>query len=368
MAQMLTEADVKRLVADSSGDARAETAAKVADAFAQGALSDAERALAEQIFRIMVRDAEVKVRESLSSHLKSSASLPHDIALQMAKDVEEVSLPVLEFSKVLSDSDLVEIIRSSSAEKQTAVAKRENVSGEVANALIDHGKTSGVVAALAANKGATLGDAEVTKILDKHGTDVNVTNSLVMRPNLPLGLSERIVSIVSQNLGDYLVERHDLSDEAAADLVLSARERATIMLLPAGAKSTDVIEFAQQLHAKARLSPSLVLRALCSGDIAFFEAAMSVLSGVPIINARLLIHDQGVLGLQSIYQYAHLPLDLFPAFRAAIDVARDLDYDGGDRDRQRFAAKVIERVLTRLEKLDERNLDYLMTRLQRLAA
>jgi uncharacterized protein (DUF2336 family) len=181
-------------------------------------------------------------------------------------------------------------------------------------------------------------------------------------------LSERIVTIVSQSMRDYLVERHDMSDEMAADLVLSARERATIMLLPAGAKNADVIEFAQQLHSAGRLSPTLLLRSLCSGDMAFFEAAMSVLSGVPIINARLLIHDQGVLGMQSIYQYAHLPLDLFPAFRAAFDVARDMDYDGGDRDRQRFATRVIERVLTRLEKLDERNLDYLMSRLQQLAA
>jgi len=368
MAQMLTAADVQRLVANPSGDLRAETAAKVAEAFSQGALSDTERALAEQIFRVMVQDAEVKVRESLSSHLKTSVNLPHDIALKMAKDVEQVSLPVLEFSKVLSDADLVEIVRSSSAEKQTAVAKRAEVSGEVANALIDHGKSSGVVAALAANKGAALGDAEVSKILDKHGSDVMVTNSLVTRPNLPLALSERIVTIVSQSLRNYLVERHDMSDEMAADMVLSARERATIMLLPAGAKSADVIEFAQQLHSAGRLSPTLLLRSLCSGDIAFFEAAMSVLSGVPIINARLLIHDQGVLGMQSIYQYAHLPLDLFPAFRAAFDVARDMDYDGGDRDRQRFATRVIERVLTRLEKLDERNLDYLMSRLQQLAA
>jgi uncharacterized protein (DUF2336 family) len=368
MAQMLTAADVKRLVANPSGDVRVETAAKVAEAFEQGTLSSSERELAEQIFRVMVQDAEVKVRECLSSHLKSSATLPHDIALRMAKDVEQVSLPVLEFSKVLSDTDLVDIVRSSSAEKQTAVAKRAEVSGEVANALIDHSKSSGVVAALAANKGATLGDAEVSKILDKHGSDVLVTNSLVTRPNLPLALSERIVTIVSQSLRDYLVARHDMSDEMAADLVLSARERATIMLLPAGAKSTDVIEFAQQLHSAGRLSPTLVLRSLCSGDIAFFEAAMSVLSGVPIINARLLIHDQGVLGMQSIYQYAHLPLDLFPAFRAAFDVARDMDYDGGDRDRQRFAARVIERVLTRLEELDERNLDYLLSRLQQLAA
>jgi uncharacterized protein (DUF2336 family) len=368
MAQLLTAADVQRLITNPSGEARAETAAKVAEAFDRGALSDSERALAEEIFRVMVQDAEVKVRESLASHLKSSANLPHDVAVKMAKDVEQVALPVLEFSKVLSDADLVEIIRSSSAEKQTAVAKRAEVSGVVANALIDHGKSSGVVAALAANKGAELGDVEMKKILDKHGSDVAVTNSLVARPNLPLALSERIVNIVSGNLQDYLVNSHFMSDEMAADMVLSARERATIMLLPSGAKSTDVIEFAQQLHGAGRLSPTLLLRSLCSGDIAFFEAAMSVLSGVPIINARLLIHDPGALGMQSIYQYAHLPIDLFPAFRAAFDVARDMDYDGGDRDRQRFAARVIERVLTRLEQLDQRNADYLMTRLQQLAA
>lgn len=368
MAQLLTAADVQRLIANPSVEARAETAVKVAEAFELGALSDAERQLAEQIFRVMVQDVEVKVRESLSSHLKSSANLPHDIALKMAKDVEQVALPVLEFSKVLSDSDLIDIVRSSSAEKQTAVAKRAEVSGAVANALIDHGKTSTVVAALAANKGAVLGDVEMKKILDKHGSDVTVTNSLVARPNLPLALSERIVNLVSAGLQDYLVNSHFMSDEMAADLVLSAREKATIMLLPAGAKSADVIEFAQQLHSAGRLSPTLLLRSLCSGDIAFFEAAMSVLSGVPIINARLLIHDQGALGMQSIYQYAHLPLDLFPAFRAAFDVARDMDYDGGDRDRQRFAAKVIERVLTRLEQLDQRNADYLMNRLQQLAA
>jgi uncharacterized protein (DUF2336 family) len=368
MAQLLTAADVQRLIANPNGAARAETAAKVAEAFELGSLSPAERQLAEQIFRVMVQDVEVKVRESLSSHLKSSANLPHDIALKMAKDVEQVALPVLEFSKVLSDSDLVEIVRSSSAEKQTAVAKRAEVSGVVANALIDHGKSSGVVAALAANKGAALGDAEMKKILDKHGSDVLVTNSLVTRPNLPLALSERIVNLVSASLHDYLVQSHFMSDDMAADLVLSAREKATLMLLPAGVKSADVIEFAQQLHGAGRLSPTLLLRSLCSGDIAFFEAAMSVLSGVPIINARLLIHDQGALGMQSIYQYAHLPLDLFPAFRAAFDVARDMDYDGGDRDRQRFAAKVIERVLTRLEQLDQRNADYLMNRLQQLAA
>jgi hypothetical protein len=59
---------------------------------------------------------------------------------------------------------------------------------------------------------------------------------------------------------------------------------------------------------------------------------------------------------------------MFPLFRVAFDVARDMDYDGGDRDRQRFSAKLIERVLTRLEQIDHANLTYLMNRLQKLAA
>jgi uncharacterized protein (DUF2336 family) len=368
MAQVLSNADVKRLLTNPDGETRADTAAKVADAFETGHLSEAERTLAEQIFRVLARDAEVKVRAALSIHLKASDQLPHDVAMQLAKDVEQVSLPVLEFSKVLTDEDLVQIVRSAGADKQTAVAKRSTVSSVVANALIDHGKAPSVVAALAANKGAQLGEGEVKKILDRHGQDVGVTNSLATRGNLPLALSERLVAMVSASLQEYLVKKHDMTDEMATDLVLQARERATISLLPAGAETTDVIQFTKQLSRQGRLTPSLVLRALCSGDIAFFEASLATLSGVAVVNARQLIHDPGPLGLQSVYQYAHLPVDMFPLFRVAFDVARDMDYDGGDRDRQRFSAKLIERVLTRLEQIDHANLTYLMNRLQKLAA
>ena len=128
MAQILSNADVKRLLANPDGETRADTAAKVAGAFETGHLSDAERHLAEQIFRVLARDAEVKVRAALSIHLKASDQLPHDVAMQLAKDVEQVSLPVLEFSKVLTDEDLVQIVRSAGADKQTAIAKRSTVS------------------------------------------------------------------------------------------------------------------------------------------------------------------------------------------------------------------------------------------------
>src|SRR3954454_21847550 len=109
MAGMLTEADVQRLMASPSSDVRAETAEKLALAFDAGTLTDSERQLAEAIFRVMMKDVEVMVREALARNLKETADLPRDVALSLAKDVESVALPVLQFSTVLSDTDLIEI-------------------------------------------------------------------------------------------------------------------------------------------------------------------------------------------------------------------------------------------------------------------
>ena len=158
--RMLTEADVQRLMSSPSGDVRAETASKVAQAFDTGSLSTTERELASAIFRAMVKDAEVMVREALAQNLKSNPDLPKDVALSLAKDIESVSLPVLEYSTVLGDADLIEIVRVAGAEKQAAIARRAEVSGAVAEALVDHSRDPIVVTTLVANPGARL-DAPV---------------------------------------------------------------------------------------------------------------------------------------------------------------------------------------------------------------
>ncbi|MDY0883515.1 DUF2336 domain-containing protein [Dongia soli] len=368
MGGILTQADVQRLITSPSSDVRAATAIKVSQAFNTVGLSDKERDLAKQILRVMAKDAEAMVRGALASHLKASSELPRDVAIALARDIESVSLPVLEFSKVLSDADLIEIVRTASAEKQQAVAQRETVSSELANALIDHSKNAAVVAALMRNQGADLGEAEYKKALDKHGEDIGVTNAVLGRGQLPITIAERLVNMASERLRDFLVDQRDLSSEMAADLVIQARERATVSLLPSGMNSTDVVELVKQLRDNRRLTPSLILRTLCTGDIAFFEASLAVLSNTAIVNARLLIHDEGRLGLKTIYAHTSLPQNLYPAFRVAFDVAREADYDGGDEDRRRFAAKVIERILTQFEDLAAEDLDYLLSKLNQLAA
>ena len=368
MAAMLTEADVQRLMSSPSSDVRAETAEKVAAAFGAGQLTDKERQLAEAIFRVMMKDVEVMVREALARNLKESPDLPKDVALSLAKDVESVALPVLQFSTVLSDADLIEIVRSSGADKQTAIARRVVVSTAVAEALVDHGRNSHVVAALVSNPGASLNEAIINKAIEKHGADITIRNTLAHRPDLPVTIAERLVAAVSESLRDFLLTKRELTPDQATDLVLQARERATVALLPPGSKGSDVLDLVKQLRDHQRLTPSLVLRALCMGDLGFFEASLAVLSNTPIVNARALIHDEGRLGLQSLYSRTNLPTALYPAFRTALDMVRSTDYDGGEKDRERYASKIIERVLTQYEDMDAENLDYLLKKLRQLAA
>ena len=108
--------------------------------------------MAEDIFRIMGKDTEVRVREALSQNLKENPNVPHDIAVSLAKDVDSVSLPVLQFSEVLSDADLIEIVRSQDPAKPVAIAQRSSVSEFVSSVLVDT-ENSDVVMSLVSNEG-----------------------------------------------------------------------------------------------------------------------------------------------------------------------------------------------------------------------
>ena len=72
--------------------------------------------------------------------------------------------------------------------------------------------------------------------------------------------------------------------------------------------------------------------------------------------------------LKSLYAYSGLPKELYPAFRVAIDVARETPFDGGENDRERHRRRSLERILTQFEQIGAEDLDYLLAKLQEKAA
>ncbi len=367
----LSTEDVQRLLADPSGEVRADTAAKIATGFGEDDLSDSERQLAEEIFRMMVKDAEVRVREALSQNLKENPMVPHDVAKILAEDVNEVALPMLEFSDVLTDEDLIKIIRSQGgASKQIAIASRGNVSETISEALVETNNEE-VVTTLVSNEGAEISETSLQKVVDNFGENEAVQAAMIERPKLPLTVSERLVTMVSDQMQEKLAQRQELSLDMATDLILQSRERATINLSSDGGQD-ELEAMIRQLHDSGRLTPSIVMRALCMGDLNFFESSMAELAGIPIINVRQLIHDTGPLGLKAVYEKAGLPEAQYTAARAAVDVVRETDYDGEPNDRERYSRRIIERILTQYGDLgvefESDDLEYLLAKMGDLPA
>lgn len=358
----LTEQDIQRLMRGETPEQRASVAHRLCRRIALDVLSDREKAFANEIIAILASDAADLVRRTLSITLRNSPVLPRDVALQLARDIESVAIPILQDSPVFSDEDLVELVLSVSAAKQAAIASRDTLSITLAEVISEHGAVD-AVRALTGNPGADLSTKAFEDSVRRFGGDEIVQSGLIRRDFIPTHIAEKLVALVSGEMFDLLVNRHELPAQLAIDLAASARERATIDLVEQAGRSHDLPRFVSQLNLNGRLSNSLIMRALCCGQMPFVEHALAELSGVPHQRVWLMIHDAGPLGLQAVFDRAGLPRKMLPAFKAAVGVFHETHHDGGPNDRARFRARMIERVLTQFQAIPKEDLDYLLEKL-----
>src|SRR6185437_10215577 len=125
--------------------------------------------------------------------------LPRDVARRLANDVDNVALPLLAESLVLTDEDLVDLVRRGSARKQEIIASRSNLTETVSDALINLAGEP-VVAVLMGNTTARIGETSLNHAVTRFaGSDV-VKQAMVLRHSLPITVSERLVTLVSKEL------------------------------------------------------------------------------------------------------------------------------------------------------------------------
>ena len=363
----LTDEDIRTLVKGATADERALAARKLCRSMDRAPLSDEDRELAGDILRVMAADAAELVRKAIAEGLRTSDVVPRDVALKLARDVESVCLPLLAFSPAFSDDDLSEIVRLGGPVRQVAIAKRPEVSRKVTDTLAEYGGERAVSTACA-NPGADFAESSLQRVVDRFETSERVLAAVAYRSVLPLSVTERLINLVTDKVRDHLVTHHAVSAEVALSIVTGAAERATVDLVDQAGKTADVRGFVTHLNAEGRLSASLLLRALASGHMTFFEWGVAELAGVPHHRTWLMIHDAGPLGLRAIYERAGLPARLFPAFRAAVDTFHTMEFDGGARDQERFQERMLQRFMTQPEQASREDVDYLLTRMDRATA
>ncbi len=196
MAQRLTASDAAKLAADPSARNRTEMAAKLSVEFAAGRLSEDEQRIATVILEKLIRDTEVRVRSALSANLKACPFLPRNVAVTLAQDLDEVALPVIELSPVLTEGDLVSIVRKGTTAKQVGVAKRDSVPEAISEALVETGKQE-VVESLLRNETAKIPQESYEAIMDRFAAVESVEGALAERRSLPVSATEEIARRLS---------------------------------------------------------------------------------------------------------------------------------------------------------------------------
>jgi len=341
--------------------------ARIASNYEREELGEKERKIAEQIFRLLLKDTEVKVRSALAHNLKNSTEIPRDIVIAMAYDVTEVSLPILECSQVLDDSDLLDIIHSTKENKKfLAISKRNIISEIISDTLVSKGNDE-VIDSLINNDGAEISENIFSELIDDYKENPVFMETLTARARLPIGVVEKLVNVVSDSLADTLKERYKLPGESIKKEVEKGRETETLKIVRQTDSPEEINDLIIQLKNSGRLTPSLILSSLCQGNFVFFEYALAALSNIPAENARTLIADRGDLGFRAIYNKSCLPETMFPAVKLLLKIIKELESEGENPVSSRYNNQIIERILQYAEETPVENISYIIAMVRRAA-
>jgi uncharacterized protein (DUF2336 family) len=363
----LTDDDLRMLVKGPTADDRALAAHKLCRAIDRDDLTREELARAQEIIRLMAKDATELVRRALAVTLKASPVLPRDVALKLARDLDSIAVPVLNFSPAFTEEDLIDIARNGGPARQAAIAKRRYLTPGLARAMMEVGCEE-AVRLTCANDNVDLNEGDLKTAISRYDRSQPVLTAIAYRKSLPLSVTEKLVSLVSENVREHLIAHHTVSPEMARQITQGAAERATVDLVDQAARAGDIGAFVAHLHRNSRLTASLLLRALAQGQMGLFEWGVAELAGVPHHRTWLMIHDAGPLGLKAIYERAGLPARLFPAFRSGVDTYHAMNVDGGLQDRERFQERMLQRFLTQPQAIPREDVDYLLDKMDRLTA
>ncbi|MBI3434566.1 MAG: DUF2336 domain-containing protein, partial [Proteobacteria bacterium] len=163
-----------------------------------------------------------------------------------------------------------------------------------------------------------------------------------------------------------VVARSWLDDEQAGRVAREACEKATVALA-AATPEPDLAALVRHLRASGQLNAGLVLRALLSGNVAMFEAALADLAELPRARVAGILDDRDGAGFVALYRRAGLPASIYPAFREAVGALREASHRDEPGSGNRLKRRMVERVLTRCGEEAFEDIEPYMTLLRRFA-
>jgi uncharacterized protein (DUF2336 family) len=278
------------LAKDDAPLAKLELTGAVADLL-EVELSAKESELLSDVLIGLMRQAETDLREALSERLAALPNVPLRLALHIANDEISVAAPVLRRSPVLSDLDLLYIIKAQGSDYWQAIADRGDLSPQLVDALAGT-KDQATAAILSANDRAKLTQHAVEILSEMARHSDAIARPLLMRPEIPESVARKLYAFVGQELKEYIRGYYGLAHEVESELEFAESPMAAVedVVLEFSTPKTGgspympteaMIMAADKFASFGTLTPQLMIQTLERGQIANFVAMFARFCGLP---------------------------------------------------------------------------------------
>lgn len=307
------------LADDEVAEVRAELAAKIGRLLPDLSAREQEqlRDRTIELIEKLARDQEPRVRAILAEEIKASDLVPPHVAQALAHDPElAVCGPILRYSPLLGDADLIELIATTQVSGVIeAIAGRENLSADVSDKVVASLDIP-AVATLLANRSADI-RAETMEEIVRHAEEVIQWHApMAMRPDLSVRAVRRIAQFVGRDLLHSLAERIGLDEETRA--VLAGRLNDRLNESPADAPKENAREIVERARQEGRLDAGFVAAAAEGGHGDQVMLALTMLSGLPRQAVRRVLSSGSGKAVTALVWRARLPMRVSVAIQTHI--------------------------------------------------
>ena len=239
----------------------------------------------------LARDQVARVRRMLAEELKDAENVPATVIRRLANDADAaVAGPVLEFSPVLDDEFLMEIIQGSpETAALSAISRRETLDASVSDAVVAT-QDEQAIAALLSNKSAQIREETLDQLVEQAEHVPQWHQPLVDRPALSARAVMRLAEFVADSMLADLEQRNDLDPKTAKVVSATLKQRLRDDWLaddpdakgsaPARDGDEPADEQVRRLYAEGSLSEAVITDALGKGDRSFVIAALAQLGEI----------------------------------------------------------------------------------------
>ncbi len=286
--------------------------------FGSSQRSVAEDALYDTVLTDLTAEMEVAVRAELSARFAQSLNAPRGLIRRLANDQAEVADAVLRASSVLTDEDLLGVVRSQGQAHLRAVSERKSVSEAVSDVIVERGDDE-TLGTLLRNDGARLSRAATETAVERAKINPALHAATVERKSLPADLLNEMYFVVEARLRQRILEQNAAMDPVLLESALAAgRARVATDDGTLPADYSECLAYVQELGAAGQLTPTMLARFLRSGSKTAFLIALAQLADVDFHTASSIVEKKELDALAVICKAASLDRSLFLTFAVVI--------------------------------------------------